>query len=1195
MSSPRDPGAQGAAPGTGHESKADEPASSKERAAVAQTLPAEALMPTLPPEASAASMRSARGPAGKSAAAKQEEVQFAVTLGPDGPIDPHAATLRPGGDIDPYGETLSPSRRSAALADTLAPEDLATGSTLGPESASSLPERSLDGVVSVGDMSRLQSDYPVARWDRYEFQKKLGQGGMGAVYKARDRRLGRDVALKFIRGGDPNMVMRFLQEARAQARIDHPNVCKVYEVGEVEGKAYIAMQYVDGQSLNRAAKGLSLTEKVLLMRQVAEAMHEAHRLGIIHRDLKPDNIMVERLTDGTLSPVVMDFGLARESGDNRGLTESGAVMGTPAYMAPEQARGDVRTLDRRADVYSLGATLYDLVAGVPPFDAESVVDVLMQVMNEDAVPLRNRLPSVPGDLETIVMKCLRKEPGARYDSAKALADDLQRYIDGEPIQGRRESVIGRVRRRAKKHVALVAVSAGSLVLVISFAVQWVRVQITARRERERAAELVKLERQLGQDIKEMEWFLRSAYQLPLHDITPQLAIVRSRMANMESQRAALRGDDGGRIDYAIGRGHLALHEPAEALRYLQTARKRGLDIPELHYALGRALGERFQQALEEARRQGDKSWVEKRRKELEAEYLQPAVQELEKSRGGSLDSPEYLEGLIAFYRKQYDVALEKAKSAFAKYPWLYEIKALEGDALLAKGSELCDSGNYVDGIMALGHAADSYNESINVGRSDVRTYEAQADVFVTKSSALFAQGKNFEPELKEIIAITSKAIAVNSEREKSKIQEAYAYFWVGFMKGFSGQDSRDDLKRSIQSVDFLLKINKNNALAYDMLGNGYYWIGAFEKDHNRDPLELWKKAEEAFEKSLALENRFPWAHNDRGLLYQGMGNYFAQKGGDWQGPLLKSVASFQEAIDNDPAYMSAYVNKLETQYSMVELTNRFGCDPTKFVREADSVYRTAVAVNKNVMQLHYNMANIVIQYAVYLRQVGDSDFSALSRAREYANLVSAIDDNICFADVLKLRIALIEAARLIDDGDMSEKWFGDSLQLAERCRKKPGSAGQCELLQSRLYLLAAGWRSKRGESALPYLNDAVRAALDGRKVSPDDPDGKQVYVSARRAFLLHGKNSSLFTQADLDTALNALETRRNDGTNHANLASYYLLAARSRKLAGADAKFVDKAAEHFQEAIRLNPRLQRTYQEEMQQVESLRAKQGNAK
>ncbi|MBL9004960.1 MAG: serine/threonine protein kinase [Myxococcales bacterium] len=204
------------------------------------------------------------------------------------PVDAHADTLRPSGHVDPYGETLAPADLAAAGAQTQPPESSGLAGTLGPESAVNPRGETLGApVVSVGDLSRLHSDYPVARWDRYEFQKKLGQGGMGAVYKARDRRLGRDVALKFIRGGDPNLVMRFLQEARAQARIDHPHVCKVYEVGEVEGKAYIAMQFVDGQSLHRAAKDLSLTEKVLLMRQVAEAMHEAHRLGIIHRGLIP--------------------------------------------------------------------------------------------------------------------------------------------------------------------------------------------------------------------------------------------------------------------------------------------------------------------------------------------------------------------------------------------------------------------------------------------------------------------------------------------------------------------------------------------------------------------------------------------------------------------------------------------------------------------------------------------------------------------------------------------------------------------------------------------------------------------------------------------------------------------------------------------------------------------------------------------
>src|SRR5262249_34097339 len=155
--------------------------------------------------------------------------------------------------------------------------------------------------------------------------------------------------------------------------IDHPFICKVYEVGEVEGRPYIAMQLVEGQSLDRASKSLGLTEKVQLIRDVASALHSAHEQSIIHRDIKPSNIMVEKAADGGWRPVVMDFGLAREAGEGKGLTESGAVIGTPAYMSPEQARGEVRQLDRRTDVYSLGATLFDILTGTPPFDDDAVV------------------------------------------------------------------------------------------------------------------------------------------------------------------------------------------------------------------------------------------------------------------------------------------------------------------------------------------------------------------------------------------------------------------------------------------------------------------------------------------------------------------------------------------------------------------------------------------------------------------------------------------------------------------------------------------------------------------------------------------------------------------------------------------------------------------------------------------------------
>src|SRR5689334_14000047 len=224
---------------------------------------------------------------------------------------------------------------------------------------------------------------PVADWERYELRELLGKGGMGAVYKARDRRLERIVAIKFIHGADPGLTMRLLREARAQARIEHPNVCRVHEVGEVAGRAYIALQFVDGEPLHAAAARMSLDERIAALRDVVLAIGEAHRHGIVHRDLKPANVMVERSDDGRWVPIVMDFGLARETTVDPALTRSGALLGTPSYMSPEQARGDVHAIDRRSDIYGLGATLYELLTGRAPFAKAPLAQVLAQVIHDE--------------------------------------------------------------------------------------------------------------------------------------------------------------------------------------------------------------------------------------------------------------------------------------------------------------------------------------------------------------------------------------------------------------------------------------------------------------------------------------------------------------------------------------------------------------------------------------------------------------------------------------------------------------------------------------------------------------------------------------------------------------------------------------------------------------------------------------------
>lgn len=320
------------------------------------------------------------------------------------------------------------------------------------------------------------------RLDGYEMLGELGKGGMGAVYRARHLALGRLVAVKMILSGslaDDHAVRRFRAEAEAVARLDHPGIVPVFEVGEQDGTHFFSMALVGGGSLAGRvhAEGPLPQEKAAqLTRDIAQAVAYAHERGIVHRDLKPANILL----DVEDRPRVTDFGLAKQTGGDAELTGTGQVMGTPAYMPPEQARGE-KDVGPLADVYSLGAILYHLLVGRPPFQAASVMETLRLVLENDPVSPRQFAPSLSRDLETICLKCLAKEPARRYESATHLADDLGRYLAGEPILAR---PVGRIERAVKWARRRPAVAAMSTAVVIVTAVALVAISLALVQTRE---------------------------------------------------------------------------------------------------------------------------------------------------------------------------------------------------------------------------------------------------------------------------------------------------------------------------------------------------------------------------------------------------------------------------------------------------------------------------------------------------------------------------------------------------------------------------------------------------------------------------------------------------------------------------------------------------------------------------------------
>jgi tetratricopeptide (TPR) repeat protein len=412
----------------------------------------------------------------------------------------------------PTGEPTAPAPKGAETCNYLPGDEAATLPAASSPAAGVPTPATLPAGEKPAGVPRFEG--PVIAG--HEILQELGRGGMGIVYKARHVRLNRLVALKMILGGahaGAAGLARFRAEAEAVAQLQHPNIVQIYEVGEHDGRAYICLEYVDGGSLERRIRQSRTSPRAAaeLLETLALTMHAAHQRGIVHRDLKPGNVLLaehsgqssllrreQTASDSlppdhwsrTTVPKIADFGLAKRVDGDSSQTQSGTVLGTPSYMAPEQAAGKTHEVGPAADTYALGAILYDVLTGRPPFKAGNPIDTIRQVIDQDPVPPRQLEPRVPLDLETICLKCLQKEPASRYATAEDLATDLRRFLDDEPIRARPTPAWERAWKWGKRRpavVALLALAAAAVVGILLFIV-WHNVTLRGQLEQARAEE-----------------------------------------------------------------------------------------------------------------------------------------------------------------------------------------------------------------------------------------------------------------------------------------------------------------------------------------------------------------------------------------------------------------------------------------------------------------------------------------------------------------------------------------------------------------------------------------------------------------------------------------------------------------------------------------------------------------------------------
>jgi tetratricopeptide (TPR) repeat protein/tRNA A-37 threonylcarbamoyl transferase component Bud32 len=399
--------------------------------------------------------------------------QLAETIAPSEVVNGPAAA-EAGGVVSHYAETLDvpgtpPERSRGADPDHAETVDSAPAGDSPAADSPHAPEGSRVG--------------------NYELLGVIAHGGMGVVYKARHTRLDRYAAIKMVLAGahaTPQQLARFQAEAQAVARLQHPNIVQLYEVGEQDDLPYIALEYVDGGSLAQKVGAMPQPPRAAAeqVERLARAMHFAHEHGVVHRDLKPANILLT--SDGV--PKVTDFGLAKRLEADSGQTRTGTLMGTPSFMAPEQARGDNKSVGPCSDIYALGAILYDLLTGRPPFAAGSAMETVVAVLKTEPVAPTRLQAGVPRDLETICLKCLQKEPHQRYATAAELADDLRRFLSGEPIRARPVGVAERLWRWARRNPGIATLIAAVLLLLTTVAAGSTAAAVRIRAEQRLAEE-----------------------------------------------------------------------------------------------------------------------------------------------------------------------------------------------------------------------------------------------------------------------------------------------------------------------------------------------------------------------------------------------------------------------------------------------------------------------------------------------------------------------------------------------------------------------------------------------------------------------------------------------------------------------------------------------------------------------------------